>query len=110
MIFLLYNQSIMDNINQYIEQMLTDKGVTDIEEPVRKQLVNDLSQRLVDFINKRLIDSMPDEDVKTLSSLLDENPQDTQKIQSLIDSKVPEKETVAASAMVEFRTMYLGAN
>ncbi|HUD07057.1 MAG TPA: DUF5663 domain-containing protein [Candidatus Saccharimonadales bacterium] len=100
----------MENVNQFIEQLLKDKGLPKLDEEVHKQLVSDLSARLIDFINRKLIEVMPEQDINSFIELLDEDPISAEKIERFIDEKVPNKQRVTTDAMVEFRSLYLGNN
>jgi hypothetical protein len=97
-------------MEEFIRQLLQDQGVPeDLSAEVRAQLVAELTGRATDFVNQRLVAAMSEEAVGHFESLLDEEPVDTQKIQDFINTNVPDKEQVAARALVEFRALYLGA-
>lgn len=98
----------MDSVNQFIEQLLKDKGLPELDESVHQQLVSDLSTRLVDFINRRLINAMDDESVKQFNELLEREPVDPAAVQEFISTHVPNKVQVTADAMAEFRALYIG--
>lgn len=96
-------------MEQFIQQLLKDQGVPDsLDGEVRKQLVEELTGRATDFVNRRLLEAMSEEAVEQFNSLLDEEPVDPNKIQQFIATHVPDKERVAAAALYEFRTLYLG--
>lgn len=98
----------MDNVNQFIEQLIKDQGLPQLDEAVHKQMVSDLSVRLTQFLNKRLIEAVPPEAMPELEQLLDQQPPDMSKIQEFIASKLPNMVEITANAMVEFRSLYLG--
>jgi len=80
----------------------------ELDEPTYKQLVDDLRERLADFINRRIIGAMDSSSVELFIQLLDQQPVDEMKVQSFINIHVPDKERVTMDAMLEFRTLYLG--
>lgn len=103
-------KTVMESITQFIEQLLKEKRLPQLDEAVHRQLVNDLSNRLVDVINHRLLEAMPDNDVEAFNGLLDQKPVEPEKVQAFIDANVPNKQQITLDAMIEFRTLYLGAN
>jgi hypothetical protein len=100
----------MESINKFIEQLLKDKKLPQLDEAVHRQLVNDLSTRLVDVINRRLLEAMPEKDMEAFTDLLDQKPVEPEKVQAFIDAKVSDKQQITLDAMIEFRARYLGAN
>lgn len=98
----------MDNVSQFIEQLIKDQGMPQLDEDVHKQLVGDLSGRFTQFLNKRLIEAVPPEDMPELEQLLDQQPPDMTKIQEFMASKLPNTMEITANSMVEFRSLYLG--
>lgn len=96
-------------MEEYIQQLLQDQGVPhDLDPEVRGQLVSDLMSRALDFLNRRLIDSMSDEAVEHFTSLLDNPATDASQVQDFIATNVMDKEKVTADALAEFRVLYLG--
>ncbi|CAN5118794.1 hypothetical protein BH09PAT3_BH09PAT3_4590 [soil metagenome] len=96
----------MDN---FIQQLLSDQGVaSDINPEVRAQLVQDLSSRATDFVNRGLINAMSDEAVEHFNTMLDDPSITPEQVQQFVDTNVANKEQVVANALVEFRALYLG--
>jgi hypothetical protein len=98
----------MDNVTKFIEQLLEEKGLAELDPEVRTELVEDLSSRFTQFLNTRLIDTLIDDEKLELSKLVDEQPPDMDKIQKYIAEKIPDTITITANAMKEFRGLYLG--
>jgi hypothetical protein len=96
-------------MEQFILQLLADKGLPEgLDEDVRQQLVKDLVSRAADLVNRRMIEAMSEQDVNAFNELLDGDPSPEQ-VQQFIEAHVPEKEEVASRALLEFRSLYLGA-
>lgn len=96
-------------MDEYIEQLLKDAGIPEsTDKEVKEQLASDLKTRAMDLINRRLIDSMNDQDLAEFEKLLDSEPDNTEAMQKFIDEHVPDKEEVVARALLEFRALYLG--
>jgi hypothetical protein len=95
-------------IDQFVEDLIKEKGLpADLDSEVRQQLVNNLTERVANLINRRLIDALPDEKVTELEKLVDTNPQDAQAFQKFMADNVPNQEQVIAAALLEFRGLYL---
>lgn len=95
-------------MEDFIKQLLQDKGVTDLAPETYNQLVSDLSARAADMVNKQVVESMNEDVLQEFEVLIDTKADDTQAVQDFIDNKVPNKEEIAAKALLEFRTLYLG--
>ncbi len=96
-------------MEQFIKQLLADKDLpTNLDDKVRAQLEHDLTSRATDFLNKRMIEALSDDDVKAFEKLIDEQPDNAVAVQEFIDKHVPNKEQLAATALLEFRALYLG--
>jgi succinate dehydrogenase flavin-adding protein (antitoxin of CptAB toxin-antitoxin module) len=63
---------------------------------------------LENLINKRVIESLNDEQLGQFEQIIDNEPDDTEKIQKFIEKNVPEREQITTSALMEFRDLYLG--
>src|SRR4051812_2995593 len=95
-------------IDEFVEDLMKQKGLpADLDPEVRKQLVSNLTDRVVKLINRRLIDALPDEKVGELEKLVDQNPSDSSAVQKLIEENVPNKDKVVAAALIEFQGLYL---
>lgn len=96
-------------LEQFIAQLLQDKGLPPGLDPeVRSQLVSDLSTRVTDLINRRLIESMSEEQARNFNRILDQEPADPTAIQQFITENIKNKEEITSGALLEFRELYLG--
>ena len=98
----------MQSGDEFIESILNDKGITDVEPDVRNELKADMKQRLVDQINKAAIMQLSEEKAAELASLVDDpNFSDEQMTEFMQKSGVNLTE-VALDTMLKFRSFYLG--
>lgn len=96
-----------DGLNKFIEDMLTEKDLPGITPEAKDMLVADLKQRLMDQINKSIIDAMPDDKIDEFDALLDkEGVDDTQLQQFIINAGVDVKQETIKT-MLAFRSLYL---
>ena len=93
--------------SQFIDKLLEEKGLNNLEEDVKKQLHKDLLRRLEDRINRRIVESLNADQVAKLEHLIDANHID--KIQDFLQNEGINVNGVIASAMSEFYSSYLEA-
>ena len=99
----------MQSVDEFIETILNDKGITDIEPDVRNELKEDMKQRLIDQINKAAVMQLSEEKAAELANLVDDpNFTDEQMTEFMQKSGVNLPE-VALDTMLKFRGFYLGA-
>lgn len=95
-------------MEQFIKDLLKEKGLpANLEPAVYDRLVKDLSERVEKIVNKRLIDSLSDEQFDQLEKLSASSPNE-QAVQDFINANVPNKDKIVALALAEFRQLYLG--
>ncbi len=99
-----------ESIDDFIEQMLADKGLPALDPDVHEQLVADLGDRLTKLINRRVIESLPEKALPEFESITKEQPLNEQKMQNFIKHNISDLRQVTLDAMVEFRSLYLGYN
>ena len=97
-------------MDEFANNLLRDQGVPDdMEVSIREQLKHDLTEQAVDMVNKRLIESMDVATAAEFGKPLDEQPENLQSAQSFIEEHVPDRQTITATALLEVRSLYLGA-
>ena len=69
----------MQKLDEFIEQLLNDKGVTDIDPDTRATLKEDMKNRLIDQINRNAIMELDDQKAEELVKLV-EDPDFTNEI------------------------------
>jgi DNA replication protein DnaD len=96
-------------IEQFVKQLLQEKSLPDnLDEEVYNKLVSDLTTRVENLINKRVIESLNDEQLGQFEHIIDDEPENTEKIQKFIEENVPNREQITTAALMEFRDLYLG--
>ena len=96
-----------DELDQFINEMLDAKQISGLTDEVRAQLVSDLKQRLLDQINKALIDALPEDKMDEFEQLLDnESVGDTEMQQFIANAGVDAKK-VATVTMLRFYDLYV---
>ena len=97
----------MQNIDDFIESLLNDKGITDVEPEIKEELKADMKNRLLDQINRAAIMQLSEEKAAELAELVD-NPEFTnEKMTEFLQNSGVNLTEVALDTMLKFRGFYL---
>lgn len=99
-----------DELDKFIEDIVAVKQLSGVTDEVRAQLVSDLKQRLLDQINRALIDALPDEQIDAFNALLDEPSSTDETVQQFIVNTGVDVRRVTAETMLRFRDLYIKPN
>lgn len=99
------NQELID---KFIKDLLDAKNLNGVDDEVRQQLEQDLKTRLLDQIDRAIIEALPEDKLSGFNALLDNNStaQDVQKY--IIECGV-DTQKVTLETMLRFRALYLGS-
>lgn len=98
----------MQNLDEFIESLLNDKGITTPDDATRNELKQEMKDRLLDQIDRAAIQALPEDKAAELAGKVD-NPNFTNEDMTkfIQDSGVNLTE-VALDTMLKFRSFYLG--
>ena len=96
-----------DELDKFIRDILNQKQLSGVSPEVEEQLVADLKDRLIDQINRAVIDAMPEDKMDEFNQLLDNDADDAQIQQFVANSGVDTRQ-VTIETMLRFRSLYLG--
>lgn len=99
----------MQNIDEFLESLLNDKGITDIELDIREELKADMKTRLLDQINQAAIMELSEEKAKELAELVDDPNFTNEKMTEFIQNSGVNLTEVTLDTMLKFRSFYLGS-
>ncbi len=94
-----------EQLRDFVKKIVEEKNAT-LDSEVKEQLISDMSQKLLDLMERDLIAALADSDVDKLNQLLDDNASDAQ-VHEFMASKIPNANEVIASVATRFRQMYL---
>lgn len=99
------NQELID---KFIKDLLYAKDLNGVDDEVHQQLEQDLKTRLLDQIDRAIIEALPEDKLSGFNALLDNNStaQDVQKY--IIECGV-DTQKVTLETMLRFRALYLGS-
>ena len=97
-----------DEVDIFINRLLLEKNLAGVTDDVRVQLVADLKARLIDQINRALINAIPDDRIDAFNILLDDASTKDEAIQSFITESGVDVPQVTLDTMLRFSQLYLG--
>lgn len=98
----------MQNIDDFIENLLTEKGITDIEPDIKADLKNDMKKRLLDQIDKAAVMQLSEEKAAELTKLVGDPDFTNEKMTEFMQKSSVNLTEVALDTMLKFRNFYLG--
>lgn len=96
------------NIDDFISQLLVDKGIKDLEPEIEQSLKNDMKTRLMDQINKAAIMQLSEEKADELSGMIDDPDFTNEKLTEFMQNSGVNLTEVTIDTMLQFRSAYLG--
>lgn len=97
-----------DELDTFINDILDDKKLPGLDEEVRAQLARDLRQRLLDQINRAIIEALPEDKLGELDAAMDRSDVSEEHIQRLIIDSGIDIKRITVETMLRFRDLYLG--
>lgn len=95
-------------LDRYVDKLLEEANLPDLAPEIIAQMKADLLSRVEDRINAALISNMTPDQMKQFDALLETN--NDSEVQQFLKDTIPDLETVIATALISFRSTYLGAN
>ena len=97
----------MQSIDEFIEQLLIDKGITNQDPEVKKELVEELKTRLLDQIDRAAIMQLSEEKADELTKKLDDPEFTNEKMTEFMKESGVDLTQVTIDTMLRFREYYL---
>lgn len=97
----------MQNLDDFMESLLQEKGVN-VEGEVRDQLKADMTQRLLNQIDRATLNRLTEAQAIELSNKLDDPDFNDTDAAEFIKSCGIDSQQVALETMIQFRALYLG--
>lgn len=96
---------MVQDLNLFIDRLIEEKGLTNLESTVLQQLKIDLKKRVEDRINMVILNNLSADKVRDFEGLL--NKAADNEIQDYIKKNIPNLEEVLAGELMKFRRVYL---
>lgn len=98
----------MQSIDDFVESILKDKGITDIEPEVKAGLIEEMKTRLMDQINKAAVMQLSEEKAAELAEKIKDPEFTDEKLTEFMQNSGVNLTQVALDTMLKFRGFYLG--
>ena len=98
----------IQNIDDFISQLLIDKGITDLEPEIETELKDEMKTRLTDQINKAAVMQLSEEKASELAGMVDDPEFTNEKMAEFMQNSGVNLADVALDTMLKFRSFYLG--
>lgn len=106
-IYMTYNMP--PEFRLFLEKIVDEAHGDKLNPDLRENMINDLNGRLQNHILASLMQAFPDDKADELEKFMDTNPAQPE-IEEFFKNNIPNLNEVTAGAMLEFRTIYLGAS
>jgi len=97
----------MQNIDEFIESLLNDKGI-EVEPEIREDLKADMKAKLLDQIDRAAIQALPEDKAAELAKKVEEPNFTNEDMTKFIQDSGVNLAEVALETMLKFRNFYLG--
>lgn len=98
----------MQSVDDFIESLLNERGITEVEPDVRAELKEDMKKRLMDQINKSAIMQLSEEKAAELAEKINDPDFTNEKMTEFMQNSGVNLTEVALDTMLRFRNFYLG--
>lgn len=98
----------MQSVDEFISQLLNDKGITDLDPETEADLKNEMKTRLEEQINKAAVMQLSEEKAAELAKMVDEPDFTNEKLTEFMQNSGVNLTQVALDTMLRFRSFYLG--
>lgn len=96
-----------DAISKFISDIIDAKGYKTLGSDVRRQLEQDLKNRLLDQIDRAVLEALPENKIDGFNDLLDRGASQ-QEVQQYIATSGVDTKKITLETMLRFRSLYLG--
>lgn len=98
----------MEQVSQFMDSLLEEKGITDLDDETRETLKRDMIERLMAQIDTALINALPEDKLTEFNERIDDpNFSNDDATQFFVDAGL-DVQRIALQTMIEFRMLYLG--
>ena len=95
-------------LSVYMESLLIEKGLTDLDDETREEMISEMKERAVDLINYSIIDALPEGKAEELSSKIEQGEDGEALMNAAIEEAGIDAGKITDEALKKFRELYLG--
>ena len=93
-------------LEQFVDQLIAEKGFDTEDAEVKAQLREDLLERIENRMNALILSNLKPEDLDAFEKVLDIGSDES--TQQFIQQHIPDFEEKAAAELLNFRSIYIG--
>lgn len=90
--------------------LLREKGFTDLDEETEGEMIQDLVERMTDFVNRAVLEELPEEKMAELDQMIAEERASDEEVGRLIQESGIDTSVATMKALEKFREIYLNGN
>ncbi len=105
----LQNMSNEEIIEVFIEGLIIDKGLENLDEEEKDDIRDELNEKLTDFLTQALVNALPEDKVNELDNMIDEGVAEPENVRRLLDDAGVDSGKVVVDALQKFRELYLNS-
>ena len=98
----------MEKVDEFIDNLLREKGITDVDPDVLEGVKNDMKEQLLKQIDREAIMRLPEEKANELADKLEDPSFTEQQMAEFIQNSGVNLPDVVVDVMIKFRGFYLG--
>ena len=98
----------MEKVDEFIDNLLREKGITDVDPDVLEGVKNDMKEQLLKQIDREAIMRLPEDKANELADKLDDPNFTEQQMAEFIQNSGVNLPDVVVDVMIKFRGFYLG--
>ncbi len=100
----------MEQVSQFMDSLLEEKGITDLDDETREMLKRDMIDRLMTQIDTAMINALPEDKLNEFNQRInDPDFTNDDATQFFVDAGL-DVQKIALQTMIEFRMLYLGGD
>ena len=95
-------------LSVYMESLLIEKGLTDLDDETRDSMISEMKERAVDLINYSIIEALPEDKAEELSNRIEQGEDGEALMNAAIEEAGIDTGKITDDALAKFRELYLG--
>lgn len=97
----------MDQLDTFISSIIDAKQLPGITEEAKIDLIAEMKERLLDLIDRALIEALPEDKVDALTALAENEATTDEELQQFVVNSGVNVEEVTAQTLAQFKDLYL---
>lgn len=97
----------MQKLDDFLEDLLKKKGLSDVDPEIKKDLIADMRNQLETQLNRAAIQSLSEEKAKEMANLVDKPDFTTEKLTKFMQKSGVNFDQIALETLQQFSDLYL---